>query len=304
MSWKRAPKRFGQQRLDFGGARAGEALEIALDFQRVLEHGQGVAVDVEMVVRALLDAAQPLQLGEDDRGQAEIVEQSQAAERVWAADQLAQLGQLPLAGWLRSAISGGTSQGDGVGVDLEPELAGQPGGPQQPQRVRFEARLSDGTQRALREVGEPAEGIDLLTRSQRHRDGTDREVALGEIGFDPTAPQGGDVDLPAAARGDDAPGAELGRQLEGVPAQLGGDRSRRRAGVADREVEVVDGAAEGGVPHGAADDPGAAVVRQRSPSRLDEWLRPQRFDDFAAHSPENPAIVIERGAAPERRSRR
>ena len=73
----------------------------------------------------------------------------------------------------------------------------------------------------------------------------------------PLAAQAGDVDLPAAPGGDDAPGPELGRELEGVLAELASDRLGRGAGVAgDGEVEVVDRAAEGGVADGAAGDPG------------------------------------------------
>ena len=74
-----------------------------LDLERLLEHRQRVAVDVEVVVGALLDAAQRLQLRQDDRGEAELVEQREAAQRVGAADQLPQLGQLALAGRLAGA---------------------------------------------------------------------------------------------------------------------------------------------------------------------------------------------------------
>src|SRR6201747_1076562 len=46
-------ERLRQQRRDVVGASAGEAAEIPLDLQRVLEHGERVAVDVEVVIGSL-----------------------------------------------------------------------------------------------------------------------------------------------------------------------------------------------------------------------------------------------------------
>ena len=86
-----------------GALGADEARQVGLDLQRVLEHLERVAVHVEVVVGALFDALRPLQLGEDDGGEAELVEQLEAAQRVGAAEQLAQLGQLALAGGLGGA---------------------------------------------------------------------------------------------------------------------------------------------------------------------------------------------------------
>ena len=60
-------ERLVEQRPRLRGALAGEAVEVGLDLERVLEHRQRVAVDVEVVVGALLDAAQRLELGQDDR---------------------------------------------------------------------------------------------------------------------------------------------------------------------------------------------------------------------------------------------
>ena len=111
-------QRLGEQRLDLGGALAGEALEVGLDLERLLEHRDRVAVDVEVVVGPLLDAAQGRDLGQDDLGDAERVEQFEAAQRVGPAEQAAQLRQLPLAGGLaarpasaraRASVSGSIS---------------------------------------------------------------------------------------------------------------------------------------------------------------------------------------------------
>ena len=110
MSWKRAPKRsagaaadlvgqrLGQQRRHLAGALAGKAVKVALDLERALEHRERVPVDVEVVVGPLFDAAQILQLRQDDGGQLQLVEQGQAAQRVGPAEELTQLGQLALAG--------------------------------------------------------------------------------------------------------------------------------------------------------------------------------------------------------------
>ena len=49
---------------------------------------------VEVVIGALFDALQRLDLGQDDGGQRQLVEQRQAAQRVGATEQLAQLDEL------------------------------------------------------------------------------------------------------------------------------------------------------------------------------------------------------------------
>ena len=103
-------ERLVEQRPRFAGALAGEAVEVGLDLERALQHRQRVAVDVEVVVGPLLDAAQVGELGEDDRGDAELVEQGEAAQRVAAADQPAQLDQLPLARRLGGAAGFGAGQ--------------------------------------------------------------------------------------------------------------------------------------------------------------------------------------------------
>ena len=170
----------------------------------------------------LLDVAQLGELGQDDGGEAELVEQGQAAQRVGAADQLAQLDELALAGRLGGARSLGAGELGRRGVDLELELGGEPRGAQQAQRVGGEAALADGAQEAPLEVGEAAVRVDRLAAGERDGDGADREVALGEVGLDRLAAQRGRVDLPGLLAVDHAPGRELGRELEGV--------RRRRSG--------------------------------------------------------------------------
>ena len=145
---------------DIGGALAREAIEVVLDLQRVLQHGERVAVDVEMVVGALLDSLQRLQLGQDDSGHAQLVEQGEAAQRVGAADELAQLGELALAGGLAGAAGFGAGKLERAGVDRQVQLRGQAGGAQQAQRVRGEAAFADRAEEAALEVGQAAVGIE------------------------------------------------------------------------------------------------------------------------------------------------
>ena len=129
----------GEQLRDLAGALAGEALQVGLDLQRVPEHREGVAVDVEVVVGALPDAAQRLQLGQDDRGEAQLVEQGEAAQRVGAADQQAQLRELALPRRIGGAGGFGAGQGGGPGVDRQAQLGRQPRRAEQAQRVLGEA---------------------------------------------------------------------------------------------------------------------------------------------------------------------
>ena len=95
---------------------------------------------------------------------------------------------------------GGAGEGDGGRVDLEPELGGEAGGAQQPQRVlaRSCARRPRAGARRSRSA-RPPKGSIGSPPGERHGDGADREVALGEVGLDALAAQRGHVDLPAAA---------------------------------------------------------------------------------------------------------
>src|SRR5205085_8434163 len=58
-----------------GRQSAEEAGQVCLDREPLLEHGQGVAMDVEVVVGVLHDAAQRVELGQHGSGQVERVEQ-------------------------------------------------------------------------------------------------------------------------------------------------------------------------------------------------------------------------------------
>src|SRR5205085_7055784 len=130
-----------------------------------------------------------------------------------AGEELAQLGELALARGLGGARGARLGEGDRVGVDLEAQAGREAGGAQEAQRVLLEAPRPDRAQDATLEVGEAAVRVDRLARGERHGDGADGEVALREVGLDRVSAQGGDIDLPAARRGHEAPGTELGGEL-------------------------------------------------------------------------------------------
>ncbi|HEX8959226.1 MAG TPA: hypothetical protein VF770_05340, partial [Solirubrobacterales bacterium] len=250
---RRAPRhlvgeRLGEQRPRLGRTLAREALEVGLDLQRPLQDRQRVTVDVEVVVGALLDAAQRLQLGQDDRRQPQLVEQLETAQRGRAGDKLAQLGKLSLPRRLGGARRFGAGQGQRAGLDLEVQLGREADGAQQPQRVGREAPPADDAQQPSLEVGEAAVGVERLSPGERDRDGAEREVARGQVGLDRAAAQRRDVDLPGAVGRRRPPARELGRELEGVAAAGPGDRLRGGGGIAAHgEVEVGDLAAERGL---------------------------------------------------------
>ena len=124
------------------------------------------------------------------------------------------------------------------------------------------------------DVGAAAVRVEQVAAGQRLGHRVDREVARGEVGVD-VALQGHEVDVPAVAGADDAPGPERARQLEGGAAGGARDRARRLARVAgQRDVDVVGRPAEQAVAHGAADHPRLAA-RQGLPCRL-QRLRAQR----------------------------
>ena len=58
-------KRLGEQLAHSRRVLAGESVEVALDLEQLPQHLDRVAVDVEVVVGALLDTAQRFQLRED-----------------------------------------------------------------------------------------------------------------------------------------------------------------------------------------------------------------------------------------------
>ena len=287
-------ERLGEQRPGVGGALAGEALQVGLDLERALEHGERVAEHVEVVIRALFDAAQRLDLGQDDRGQLQLVEQSEAAQRVGPAEQPAQLGELPLPRRIGGERGLRAGERGGLGVDLEAQVGGEADGAQQPQGVFAEGLDADRAQPPPLEVGDAAEGVDRLAAGERHGHRAEGEVARRQVGRDRLAAQRGGVDLPGAVAGDRAPGGELGRELEGEAVLGVGDRLGDTLGVAaDRQVEVGHLAPQRRVAHGPAGDPDVGLARQRPPGEPDEGRRVEALGE--AH----PATLGTRAEMPQ-----
>ena len=93
---------------------------VALELDRRAEHRLRVVVDVEVVIGALLDSAQPRELREHRRGRAERVHQRQPGQRAVGDHDPLELGEHPLGGdacqrrraldRARSAVRGSTSK--------------------------------------------------------------------------------------------------------------------------------------------------------------------------------------------------
>ena len=185
-------ERLGEQLPRLLGPLAREALEVGLDLEQPLEHRQRVAVDVEVVVGALLDPAQRLELGQQRRRDPELVDQLQPAERVGAGDQQPQLGELALAGRLRGAL--------GLRPAPRPRCrprsrgrarrrAGRPAAAAAGRRRSCARRPPAGPARSR--SASPPKGSSASPPAERHGDRADREVAGGEVGLDAAAPQRG-----------------------------------------------------------------------------------------------------------------
>ena len=167
--------------------------------------------------------------GSTTGGEAELVEQGEAAQRVGAADQPAQLDQLPLAGGLGRACDAAERASSTVpGSSSKPSSAASRAA--RSRRSGSAAKLpgADHAQNTALEVGEAAVRVDRLAAGERHGDRADAEVALAEVGLDRRPAQGADVGLPGPVASDHPPGRELGRELEGVPVAERGDRPGRR----------------------------------------------------------------------------
>ena len=127
------------------------------------------------------------------------------------------------------------------------------------------------------EVARASVGIDELAAAQRLGHRVDRQVAGGEVGLQRAALQRGDVDLPAAIAGDDAPGAELVGELERGATGPAPEAARGAAHVAVHDdVEVGRRTAQQPVAQRAPDEP-RALPRQRLAQHLDHSGVPSRW---------------------------
>ena len=169
-------ERLGQQRRDrlseLGGAENGG--RIGLQRDRALEHLERVAVDVAVVVAALLYAAQGIQLRQHGRGDPERVHQLQALERTRGGEDATQLHEHALAGDVPQLGRGARGRVRGVGVGLEAEIERKPHEAQDAQGIVGERARRGHAQAPRGEIGQPSERVvDRLASGDRLGDRVD-----------------------------------------------------------------------------------------------------------------------------------
>ena len=225
-------------------------------------------VRVEVVVARLLDPGQRLDLRQHGRRGAQGRQQRHAALGLVVGDEAAQLGEDALLRDVAGPWSPLARGGGGRGVDREVQLAGQPRGADDAQRVVVEAARGDHPQDAAGDVLCAPVRVDGDTAGQRLGQRVGGEVAQRQVGLQRAAAQRGEIGLPRAVGGQDAPRPELLRQLEQRPARGAGDRARRGVDVAvDDQVDVVDRAAQEAVAGNAADEPGVVPGERAADDR-------------------------------------
>ncbi len=296
-------ERLRQQRANVRGRRAHEGLEVGLHLDQPRQHLHGVPVNVEMVVRVLLDPAKRLELGQQGRRRRELVQELQPPHRLGAREQQAQLSELALTRRLRRPSGLRAGESGSPRIDLEHEAGGDPRRPQDPEWVVGEAARGDGAQHPRLEVGQPAMRVHEWGGrvGKRDRDRIDREVAQGEVSLDSIASQPGDVNVPGAVGRQGAPAGELLGQHEHGPARHAADLAGRLPLVArDRQVEVPDLPAEGRVADRTADDPGSVPPAESSLARAYGRSGGQQLCDGGTHGPaERTCTRGTRGAIPQ-----
>ena len=185
------------------GARviAERRLRVALERDRLGQHGTRVLIDVEVVKAALLDPPQRHELGQDHVGDGGGIHHVEAVERPVGHQQPGQLGEHALGRDALQALRTGAGERDRVGLDGESELAREPRQAQRPQRVALKAVGRDRAQPARAQVSEPAGGIDERpVAAEPLGDRVDGQVSPQQIGFDRLCIERLQVDLPRRAR--------------------------------------------------------------------------------------------------------
>ena len=152
-------------------------------------------------------------------------------------------------------------EGPGVGVDAETGFGGQPGGPEQSERIVPEYAVRDGPDDPGLHIAGTVERVDKVPlssdgRAEVDRDGVHSEIAAAQVGVEAAAGLPGEVyddgrlgsdgnphDVPDGIERDDV-------AVEGVRDRGGGLVS---AGIED-DVDVGGLASHKAVAHGATDD--------------------------------------------------
>jgi len=159
------------------------AAQPRLEVDRLLEHGEGVLVDVLVAVVLVALERQGRQLGQHVRRQPGLDEQRQSQAGVRRAHQLDELVVDPLGRHDLDPPGHVGHRGDDLGRDREAQLGGEPGRPHHPQRVVGERVLRPPRrpQQPVRQVHDAA--VRVLDQPTRHPDRhrVDREVAATEV---------------------------------------------------------------------------------------------------------------------------
>ncbi len=282
MSWSRAPKRSAVRRVISSASGSSSSARVSSarsPAKRSRSASTSSARSRTAIVwpwtsrwwfGSLFDPAQRRELGQDDRGQAELVEQPEPG----AAGRAPPISWRSSTSWRSPAGSAaraacGTGQRLGPGVDRQPELGGEPRRPQQPQRVGGEAlaRRPPAGRRARGRRGRPcgstgsppasgtATAPTVKSRAPRSASIVSPRRALTstcQAASRPTARQVSNSEESSKAW--PSPAAAI-------------DRATGRRVARDREVEVDHLAPAGRVADRAADDPGAAPSEPESARR-------------------------------------
>ncbi len=253
----------------------------------LLQHGEGMGVDV-LVLVVLVDLhPQRGQLGQDDVGDADVDEPREPGRGIRRDHEFAQLVPDALNRYDLQSGSPGTHRRDQFGYGLQPQLGLEAGSPQDAQRVVVEGRLrgSGSAQHLACEVRHAAEQIDELVAGYGHRHGVDGEVPADEIPFQGVTVGNRRISrrpvicLGAVCRHlEPDPGADQSDRAEGDPRLPDGVRPptgdlKHTFGVGvGGEVEVGAGVPRGvqpaqqRIPDGSADEVQAVARRGEDPS--------------------------------------
>jgi hypothetical protein len=129
-------ERLVKQRANRGGARTiKHAARVALELEQLTEYLQGVSADIEVVVAALADPAERVELGQHNCTQAEVAQQADAVRGALAGEDPLQLTVDALGGDLGQARSNVARRRDRRGVGLEVEFTREPDESHRAQRI-------------------------------------------------------------------------------------------------------------------------------------------------------------------------
>ena len=245
----------------------GLVVAFALQGHGLVEHRQGVLVDV-LVPSVLVDGvAEQGEFGQDDVRHARVHKQFDAAARGVGDEEPFDLGADPLGGDDGQAPGHLAHGRHDVLGDVEPQLGGEAGCAHDAQRVVVEGLDGcDGRgQDSVDQLVEPAARVDELDRRKADGHRVDGEVPARQVAFE------GVPVVHARLAGADVVGVgPVGRHLDGEIAPDRADRAElasdvprgRPPGIEEflgfpgsggrREIEVVYGQTEEGVPHWAA----------------------------------------------------